>query len=79
MRAARRLGLMKRLNQIWSQEQAGKNSELDAASDRYELAYQMQSAAPEAVDFPRSEATRKLDAMDEEDTRAFARLLAGAR
>ena len=65
------LGLMKRLNQIWSQDKQ-EDSELDARIRSYELAYQMQSAAPEAVDLSKeSEATRKLYAMDEEETRAF--------
>src|SRR5262249_29984169 len=65
------LGLLKRLNQIWSRDKQ-EDSELDARIRSYELAYQMQSAAPEAVDLSsESEATRKLYAMDEEATRAF--------
>ncbi len=65
------LGLLKRLNEIWSQDKQ-EDDELDARIRSYELAYKMQSAAPEAVDLPKeSEATRKLYGMDEEETRAF--------
>jgi uncharacterized protein (DUF1501 family) len=65
------LGLMKRLNQIWSADKQ-EDTELDARIRSYELAYQMQSAAPEAVDLSKeSETTRKLYGMDEDATRAF--------
>ncbi|HTM48168.1 MAG TPA: DUF1501 domain-containing protein, partial [Bryobacteraceae bacterium] len=65
------LGLVKRLNQIWSADKQ-EDTELDARIRSYELAYQMQSAAPEAVDLSKeSEATRKLYGMDEEATKAF--------
>jgi hypothetical protein len=65
------LGLIKRLNQIWSADKP-EDTELDARIRSYELAYQMQSAAPEAVDLSKeSEATRKLYGMDEEATQAF--------
>ena len=42
------LSLVKRLNQIWSADKQ-EDTELDARIRSYELAYQMQSAAPEAV------------------------------
>jgi hypothetical protein len=65
------LGLLKRLNEIWSQDKQ-EDDELDARIRSYELAYKMQSAAPEAVDLTKeSEETRKLYGMDEEETRAF--------
>jgi len=65
------LGLLKRLNEIWSQDKQ-EDDELDARIRAYELAYKMQSAAPEAVDLTKeSEETRKLYGMDEEATRAF--------
>src|SRR2546426_902704 len=64
-------GPPQRSNQRRAQS-AHEDSELDARIRSYELAYQMQSAAPEAVDLTKeSEATRKLYAMDEEETRAF--------
>jgi hypothetical protein len=65
------LSLLKQLNQIWSKDKP-EDSELDARIRSYELAYNMQSAAPEAVDLSKeSEATRSLYGMDEEKTRAF--------
>jgi len=65
------LGLLKRLNEIWSTDKQ-EDDELDARIRSYELAYKMQSAAPEAVDLTKeSEATRSLYGMDEEATRAF--------
>jgi len=65
------LGLLKRLNEIWSADKQD-DSELDARIRSYELAYKMQSAAPEAVDLSKeSEATKKLYGLDEEETRPF--------
>ena len=49
-----------------------EDADLDARIESYELAYRMQSAAPEAVDVENeSEATKKLYGMDEEITRKF--------
>ncbi len=49
-----------------------EDTDLDARIESYELAYRMQSAAPEAVDVENeSEATKKLYGMDEEITRKF--------
>jgi len=65
------LGLLKRLNEIWSQDKQD-DSELDARIRSYELAYKMQSAAPEVVDLSQeSEATKKLYGMDDDETRAY--------
>ena len=65
------LGLLKRLNEIWSEDKQD-DSELDARIRSYELAYNMQSAAPEVVDLSKeSEATKKLYGLDEEETRAY--------
>jgi hypothetical protein len=65
------LGLLKRLNEIWSSDKQD-DSELDARIRSYELAYKMQSAAPEAVDLStESEATKALYGLDDEDTRPF--------
>jgi len=65
------LGLLKRLNEIWSEDKQD-DSELDARIRSYELAYKMQSAAPEVVDLSKeSDATKKLYGMDEEETRAY--------
>ena len=49
-----------------------EDTDLDARIESYELAYRMQSAAPEAVDVENeSAATKKLYGMDEEITRKF--------
>jgi hypothetical protein len=65
------LALLKRLNEIWSSDKQ-EDDELDARIRSFELAYKMQSAAPEAVDLTKeSEATRRLYGLDEEETRAF--------
>src|SRR5204863_7424323 len=56
------------------------DSELDARTRSYELAYQMQAAAPEAVDLTgESEATRKLYGMDEKETAPYGTLCLMAR
>ena len=65
------LGLLKRLNEIWSEDK-NEDTELDARIRSYELAYKMQSAAPEVVDLSReSNETTKLYGMDEDATHAF--------
>jgi uncharacterized protein DUF1501 len=65
------LDLLKSLNEIWSEDKQD-DSELDARIRAYELAYKMQSAAPEVVDLSKeSEATKKLYGMDDEATRAY--------
>lgn len=50
----------------------GQNPELAARIEQYELAYRMQSTAPEAVDLAsESEETRELYGMDRDQTRRF--------
>ncbi len=52
--------------------QHAADSELDARIRSYELAFRMQSAAPEAVDISReTEATKKLYGIDDSTTREF--------
>ncbi len=66
-----KLEFLKSLNDRYSADKSD-DTELDARIAAYELAYQMQSAAPEAVDIVKeSEATRKLYGLDEEATAAF--------
>jgi hypothetical protein len=66
-----KLDFLKRLNERFSRENSC-DTELEARIGAYELAYQMQSAAPEAVDLSReSAATRKLYGLDEPETAAF--------
>ena len=66
-----KLDFLARLNQRFSEDNSG-DTELDARIGAYELAYQMQSAAPEAVDLGKeSEATKKLYGIDQPETAAF--------
>jgi hypothetical protein len=74
-----KLGLLKRLNEMWSEDKQ-EDTDLEARIRSYELAYQMQSSAPEAVELSKeSEATKKLYGMDEEATSAFGTNLLLAR
>jgi hypothetical protein len=71
--------LLRRLNE---QHRATREhqSELEARIRSYELAYRMQSAAPEAVDLSReSEATRRLYGFGNRDTEPFGRCCLLAR
>jgi Protein of unknown function (DUF1501) len=66
-----KLDFLKQLNERYSRENPG-DSELEARIAAYELAYQMQSAAPEAVDMSKeTEATKKLYGLDAPETSAF--------
>jgi hypothetical protein len=66
-----KLEFLRQLNERFSADKQ-EDSELDARIRSFELAYQMQSAAPEAVDFSKeSEATRKLYGLDDAGTQAF--------
>ena len=66
-----KLDLLAAMNRHYSAE-AGGDGELEARLDSYELAYRMQSAAPEAVDLDKeTEATRKLYGIDDPVTRRF--------
>jgi len=68
-----KLDFLKQLNEQYDTAHAG-DSELEARIDTYELAYQMQAAAPEAVDSSgESEATRRLYGLDDEHTEPFGR------
>ncbi len=55
-------------------EQRPENSELEARINSYELAFQMQSHAPEAVDLSKETAeTKSLYGLDDKDTEVFGR------
>jgi hypothetical protein len=76
---ASKLAYLKQLNEQWGADKPD-DSELDARVRAYELAYQMQSAGPEAVDLTKeSEATRKLYGMDDPDLESFGRNCLQAR
>jgi hypothetical protein len=67
-----RLDFIKELNQLHLKENAG-DLELAARIEAYELAYRMQSSAPEAVDFSKeTEATRQLYGFGDPDCDHFA-------
>ena len=68
-----KLAYLKELNQRYDQQRSD-DTELDARVRSYELAYQMQSAAPEAVDLnSESAATRKMYGIDEPETAAYGK------
>ena len=68
-----KLQFLKQVNERFSADKSD-DTELEARIRSYELAYQMQAAAPEAVDLTQeSEATKKLYGMDEEPTQTFGR------
>jgi hypothetical protein len=74
-----RLDLLMKLNEMDAQKFPG-NMDLAARIESYELAYRMQSAAPEAVAVDSEpEATRKLYGMDNPVTAPFARQCLMAR
>ncbi len=74
-----RLDLLGKLNALDEQRNPA-NSELAARINSYELAYRMQSCAPEAVDLgTESEATKKLYGLDNEVTAPFGRQCLMAR
>jgi hypothetical protein len=74
-----RLDLLAKLNELDMQQYPG-NSDLAARISAYELAFRMQSCAPEALDVTReSEATRKLYGLDDKMTEPFGRQCLMAR
>jgi uncharacterized protein DUF1501 len=65
------LDFISKLNQR-HQERHGANSELEARIQSYELAFRMQTAAPEAFDLSKeSEATKKLYGIGEKETTEY--------
>ncbi len=66
------LNLSQWLNRKFSAETPSATAELDSRIASYELAFRMQSAAPEAVDVSKeSAATKKLYGLDDDRTRSF--------
>ncbi|MEL7338484.1 MAG: DUF1501 domain-containing protein, partial [Planctomycetota bacterium] len=73
------LDQLRRQNQMHAASRTG-NSELDARIASYELAYQMQSSAPEAVDLNREDArTQQLYGLDNPKTAPFGKQCLMAR
>ena len=74
-----KIDLVSKMNEIYSRDKQN-DTELDARTRSYELAYQMQSAAPDAVDLSKeSAATKKLYGMDEKETATYGTNLLMAR
>src|SRR5262245_23557291 len=74
-----KLQLLAELNRHYGVDKQ-EDTELEARLKSYELAYRMQSAAPEAIDLSKeTEATKKLYGMDEEMTAKFGTNLLLAR
>lgn len=76
---AANLKFTNRLNRLAS-EQFPSDPILDARIKSYELAFRMQTAVPEALEFASESAeTRKLYGLDQDETRAFGQQLLAAR
>ena len=74
-----KLGFLNQLNQSFAQLHP-EQSELDARIASYELAFRMQSHAPEAVDLNQeTEETHRLYGVDQKETQVFGRLCLMAR
>ena len=72
-RQQRKLALLQEFNHAHAEPRAHQ-SELDARIRSYELAFRMQSEAPEAVDLARESAeTQSLYGLDEKETETFGR------
>jgi len=74
-----KLDLLAKLNQRFASDNA-ENTELAARLNSYELAWRMQSSAPEAVDLSNeTEATKKLYGLDNKDTEKYGSICLMAR
>ena len=72
-RQRKKLDLLAKLNRRHS-EQNAFDDELEARINAYEMAYRMQSEAPEAVDLSQeSEATKSLYGLDQKETEGYGR------
>jgi len=69
-----RLDQIQLLNQIQLEQRASVDNELDAAVQSYEMAWRMQNAAPELLDFStETEETTKLYGLDQKETQSYGR------
>ena len=69
-----RLDQIQALNQIQLEQRATGGTELDAAIESYEMAWKMQSTAPELLDFSiETEETTRLYGLDQKETMAYGR------
>jgi len=73
------LDLLKRLNQLGAKRYP-RDTELEARLNSYDLAYRMESSAPEAVDVSKeSAATKDLYGLNDEDSKDYGTVLLRAR
>lgn len=71
--------LVNRLNRL-SQQRYPDDAVLEARMKSYELAFRMQTAVPNVIDFaPETEATKRLYGFEQQETRPFAEQLLAAR
>ena len=69
-----RLDQIQALNQIQLEQRLNGETELDAAIESYEMAWKMQSTAPELLDFSKeSEETSRLYGLDQKETESYGR------
>ncbi|NQZ58759.1 MAG: DUF1501 domain-containing protein [Lentisphaeraceae bacterium] len=74
-----KLDFLKKLNENYSQQNP-HNSELDARIRNYELAYRMQSEAPEAVDISSEpEHIKEMNGLNDKETQPFGNMCLRAR
>jgi hypothetical protein len=72
-------GLVNRLDRL-AKMRYPRDADLEARIKSYELAYRMQTAVPNVIDFTtETEATKKLYGFDQQETRPFAEQLLAAR
>jgi len=72
------LDLLHKLNDIASKERPS-DSELAARTRSYELAYRMETSAPEAVDFSKEPPHQELYGLNDEDAKEYGEVLLRAR
>ena len=74
-----KLNFLAKLNQRFAADNT-ENTELAARLNSYELAWRMQSSAPEAVDLSKeTEATKKLYGLDQDETKKYGSICLMAR
>lgn len=69
-----KLDQIQKLNRIQLDRRATQDSELDAVIESYEMAWRMQSTAPELLDFTtETEETNRLYGLDQKETESYGR------
>jgi len=69
-----KLDQIQMLNRLQLDRRANQDSELDAVIESYEMAWRMQSTAPELLDFTtETEETNRLYGLDQKETEAYGR------